>query len=139
MEELLDKIITRQDLTDAEAEGAMSKIISGELDTETIKRFLLALREKGESLVASGLRKLAGSRICGLFYDPADGGADFLLQRADGVIVPVEAGLGEKGDRQAAASMRRYGSKHGITVSDSGAFESAKGVIHIPLAMFSLG
>jgi anthranilate phosphoribosyltransferase len=50
MEELLDKIITRQDLTDAEAEGAMSKIISGELDTETIKRFLLALREKGESV-----------------------------------------------------------------------------------------
>ncbi len=48
--ELLEKIAAGENLSRAEAERVMEQILSGELGTDQITTFLLALREKGETI-----------------------------------------------------------------------------------------
>ena len=50
IKEAIAKVMTRQDLTEAEAEGAMSQIMNGEATAAQIGAFLAALRMKGETV-----------------------------------------------------------------------------------------
>src|SRR5271154_5313022 len=48
--EALDKLIKDEDLSRAEAQGAMEQILSGHASTEQIAALLVALRIKGETV-----------------------------------------------------------------------------------------
>jgi anthranilate phosphoribosyltransferase len=50
MKQILDKLSRKEDLTEDEAEKAMSIIMSGKASDAEIKEFLLSLKKKGESI-----------------------------------------------------------------------------------------
>ena len=72
----------------------------------------------------------------GLFYDPKEGGADFLLQDGEGKIIPVEIGIGKKKAAQTKKSVSRYKSKHGIVISSSPKTDKKGSTIFLPLKTF---
>ena len=49
LNEVLNKLVSGQDLSGAEAESAMRSIMSGEATSAQIAAFLVALRMKGET------------------------------------------------------------------------------------------
>ena len=77
------------------------------------------------------------NRPLGFFYAPEKGGVDFLLQTATGEIIPVEVGIGEKGEGQMKKAVTRYQSKHGVIISRTEKITLKNGIIHIPLKTFA--
>ena len=73
----------------------------------------------------------------GFFYDPEKGGVDFLLQTGTGEIIPVEVGIGKKGEGQIKRAIARYHSEHGVLISGTEKITMEKGVVHLPLMNFA--
>ena len=93
-----------------------------------------------ENMVASTLYKLKFStrQDFGIFYDPEDGGVDFLITTLLGKIIPIEVGLGNKSSKQIKSAIKRYGSDYGIVISDSfDKIEKEDNIIKIPLIIFA--
>ncbi|MDI6820191.1 MAG: anthranilate phosphoribosyltransferase [Candidatus Hodarchaeaceae archaeon] len=84
MHAIIGKLIDRKDLTDAEAEGAMKCIMSGEATPAQIGSFLTALRMKGETIAeitafARVMREFAARinpNVNGLLVDTCGTGGD---------------------------------------------------------------
>ena len=71
------------------------------------------------------------------FYAPEKEGVDFLLQTGAGEIIPVEVGIGKKGEGQIKKSIARYHSEHGVLISDTEEISMKKGIVRIPLTNFA--
>ncbi len=73
-----------------------------------------------------------------ILYPPEKGGADFLLFKNLDEIIPVEVGLNKKKTGQLKKSMQKYGSSHGILLSNGFSKIDVKNdIITIPLITFS--
>lgn len=92
-----------------------------------------------ENLVASYFFRMKETlnMPLGIFYAPEKEGVDFLLQTGTGDIIPVEAGIGEKGEDQIKKAVAGYKSKHGVLISDTKKITLEKGIVHIPITNFA--
>jgi hypothetical protein len=92
-----------------------------------------------ENLVASYLFRMkeTSNMPAGIFYDPGKQGVDFLLLSGDGGIIPIEVGAGAKKEGQIKRAIRRYGSTHGVIISDTEKIVFKDGVVHVPVTTFS--
>ena len=93
-----------------------------------------------EGLVASYFLRMKETlnQPMGIFYDSKNGGVDFLLQDAEGNIIPVEVGIGEKKKNQIKKAIYEYKSEYGIVISNNTEkIEVNENVIFIPLTTFS--
>jgi len=92
-----------------------------------------------ENLVAAYLFRLKETthELTGLFYDPDKGGADFLILRGVEKVLPVEVGIGEKGEDQVKSSMKRYHSEYGVVLSRTGNISMDRSILHVPITFFS--
>lgn len=98
------------------------------------------LGQLAESSVAACLFRLKETTrpSTGVFYDADEGGADFLVRDAKDNIVPIEVGIGKKDKAQVGAAIRRYGSRHGIIVSDTTEkIRKEDNIVFVPLTTFS--
>ncbi len=94
-----------------------------------------------ENLVASYFLRMKETvgMPSGIFYDAEKGGVDFLLRGpVEENIIPVEVGVGKKGETQIKNAIVKYGSKYGIVISTATEKIALKGdVIYIPITTFS--
>ncbi len=109
--------------------------IKNGLATQNSKEYLANL---SENLVAASLFKIQQNRDFGIFYDPAKGGVDFLINTIMGDIIPIEVGIGAKDTKQVKKAISRYNSDYGIIISNrSSRIQKEDDIISIPLATFS--
>jgi hypothetical protein len=93
----------------------------------------------GETLVASSLFRIKESgSLVGIFYDSRNRGADFLLQNADGTLLPLEVGIGKKGTGQIEQAMHHYKTDRGIVVADTDRVSLTDHILRVPLILFSM-
>ena len=72
-----------------------------------------------------------------IFYDPNQGGVDFMiLDLLQQKSIPIEVGSGDKEFGQLRKSLLRYGSSHGILITDCEQIEVVDNIIKIPLVTF---
>ena len=93
-----------------------------------------------ENLVASQFFKMKQitHMPLGIFYSAEKKGVDFLLKDIDGEVIPVEVGIGDKNPSQIKRAINKYGSKHGILVSNArNKVMKEDDVIYVPLTTFS--
>jgi len=92
-----------------------------------------------ESLVASYFLRMKETvnLPTGIFYDPSEGGVDFLMQRGIDEIIPVEVSIGKKGKGQVLKAIIKYKSKHGIVISNVDRISFENNVVNIPITLFS--
>ncbi len=92
-----------------------------------------------EHLVSSSFLKLkeTDNLIASVFYDPRKKGVDFLLQRGDGRLIPIEVSFGRKEIGQIANAVRHYKAEYGIVISDTPSIKKEKDILYIPLSFFS--
>ncbi len=92
-----------------------------------------------ENLIASYFFRMKETlnMPAGFFYAPEKEGVDFLLQTGTGEIIPVEVGIGKKGEGQIKKAITRYQSEHGVLISSTEKITMEKGVVHLPIMNFA--
>ena len=94
-----------------------------------------------ENLIASSFFRLKNniSKPNGIFTPIEKGMADFIITTFEGDKIPVEVGVGKKGDRQVTRTMNAYNCEYGIVVSQTTSLIEKKGdIIYVPLTTFSM-
>ena len=93
-----------------------------------------------ETAVISVLQRMEKTLInpkVNIFYDPNQGGVDFMiLDLLQQKSIPIEVGSGDKEFGQLRKSLLRYGSSHGILITDCEQIEVVDNIIKIPLVTF---
>ncbi|MBI5399007.1 ATP-binding protein [Candidatus Saganbacteria bacterium] len=92
-----------------------------------------------EDTVGMYLTRYFGDRTnVAITYDPAAGGADFIVSQGDNRII-LEVGMGEKGFAQIANTGKKVPAKYGLVVAEDRLFLSEKdNSVRIPLEYFLL-
>lgn len=92
-----------------------------------------------ESMVASYLIRMKETLHAprGVFYDADDQGVDFLLEDANGDIIPLEVGSGKKDKGQVERAIKKYQAKYGILICDCPKIRKEQQIIYIPFTTFS--
>ena len=95
-----------------------------------------------ENLVATGLYNLAYTGdfpLFDIYYDGKKGGVDFIIQKYFQKPIPIEVGIGEKGNRQIKGAIDRLDAEYGIVISNkTSKIEKEDNVIYLPPKTFSL-
>ena len=94
-----------------------------------------------ENLIASSFFRLKNniSKPNGIFAPIEKGMADFIITTFEGDKIPVEVGVGKKGDRQVTKTMNAYNCEYGIVVSQTTSLIEKEGdIIYVPLTTFSM-
>lgn len=94
-----------------------------------------------ENYVASSLFRLKQKSIknFGIFFDDDKGNVDFLIYTIDGVVIPIEVGIGKKSKKQISKAIRKYNSPHGIIISNKEKSIKKDGnIIYITPLIFSM-
>lgn len=92
-----------------------------------------------ENLVASYLMRMKKTKgyPTSIFYDSEKGGVDFLIQKNDEKIIPIEVGYGKKNRLQIQKAIRKYKSGYGIVICDCPRIKKDGKIIFIPLKTFA--
>ena len=71
-----------------------------------------------ENCIASSLFILKQKSIkhFGIFFDDDKRNVDFLINTIEGVVIPVEVGVGKKSKKQISKAIRKYNSSYGIII-----------------------
>jgi len=72
----------------------------------------------------------------GMFYDPSEGGVDFLLLNNKEEIIPLEVGVGKKDTKQIKNAIRRFKSNYGVVISSHERVRLEDNVIFMPIKTF---
>ena len=91
-----------------------------------------------ENLVASYFlrTKTTIGMPSGIFYDPRNGGVDFILYNFE-KIIPVEVGIGKKDNTQIINAVNHYKSDYGIIISEKElSFDEKTNILSIPIKFF---
>ena len=95
-----------------------------------------------ENLVASALFNAMNNENYfkfDVFFDYGKNTVDFLIKKGFENPIPIEVGLGEKTKRQITNAINKYGSNHGIIISNTtDVITKEDNVIYIPIKTFSL-
>ncbi len=84
-------------------------------------------------------REFVGTGLANLSYDPAQGGADFILQIANRREIVVEIGIGEKDTTQVSNTMQKIKCDYGVLISEGKlAHYEEKNIVCLPLPYFLL-
>ena len=92
----------------------------------------------GENFTASSFFRIKETMgmVTGIFYDPEEGGVDFILQKGERLI-PVEVGIGKKTKGQIKKAIERYNSPYGIVIHGGEKIEIKGNIVYIPIITFS--
>lgn len=92
----------------------------------------------GENFAASSFFRIKETMgmVTGVFYDPEEGGVDFILQKGERLI-PVEVGIGKKSKGQIKKAIERYNSPYGIVIHGGEKIEIKGNIVYIPIITFS--
>lgn len=92
-----------------------------------------------ESMVASSLLRMKETTNLptGIFYDPNDGGVDFIILDGKENIIPIEVSYGKKGKEQIENAIRKYRSKYGIIICECPKIKKEGNIVYLPLTTFS--
>ncbi|RAP47636.1 MAG: hypothetical protein BZ135_01750 [Methanosphaera sp. rholeuAM6] len=94
-----------------------------------------------ENMIASTLFNLNQSQKIPRFntyYDSSNGGVDFIIQKEFETAIPIEVGLGKKNNKQIKKAMNKFGSNHGILISNrTKKIEEKNGIVYITPKTFS--
>ena len=72
-------------------------------------------------------------------YDPSEGGADFILEIANRIEIPIEVGMGKKTTKQVEQTMQKITSNFGLSISNRDLYHfSNENIISLPLEYFLL-
>ncbi len=92
-----------------------------------------------ENMVASYLIRMKEimNLPTGIFYDPNEGGVDFLIRDGKENLIPIEVGYGKKDRSQIKKAIKKYDSKYGIVICNCQKIKKEENVIFIPITTFS--
>ena len=95
-----------------------------------------------EDAIGLSLRRLFSEKpLCSITYDSSEGGADFIINKNDNIIV-IEVGYGKKNITQIVKTMERIGGKtpcYGILVSQNPLkIHPEENIVEIPISYFLL-
>ena len=92
-----------------------------------------------ENLVASYLVRMKETlnSPMGIFYDPEEGGVDFLIKNTNEKIIPIEVGFGNKTTSQIRKAIKKYKSDYGIVICDCESIKQEGNIIFLPLTTFA--
>jgi uncharacterized protein len=84
-------------------------------------------------------REFVIKRLADFTHNYGEGHADFMLQTASGMRIPVEVGMGNKGSRQVVTTMKDVQCSYGVVISSSElGIDNANNILYIPLSLFYL-